>query len=71
MPEDWRAKIQSGMAIAFLHKVVKGKVKDHPAQIANRIVAAKILLGKTLPDLAAVQVVKDAERTIEIITRME
>jgi hypothetical protein len=72
MPEEWRAKIQTGMAISFLHRVVRGKMDHiHPACLSQRVQSAKILLGKTVPDLAAVQVIEQAERRIEITTVME
>ena len=49
--DDVRAKIQSSMIIGYLAKHVSGEREMSATQIA----AAKILLGKSIPDLQSVE----------------
>lgn len=52
MPEYWRKRIQTGQILGRLQRHVNGELELSATQIR----AAEILLRKTLPDLANVQV---------------
>jgi hypothetical protein len=62
--EDTRAKIQATLIIKRLMEHV---MADAPLMDASQVNAAKTLLGKTLPDLAAVQHSGDADAPMRMI----
>ena len=64
MTEDHREKIQVSHIIRRLSKHVEGEVEMTTSQIS----AAKILLGKVLPDLQATQLT--GEMTTNYVARM-
>lgn len=51
MDDTWRERIQTGVLLDRLEKHVSGDVEMTPTQVN----AAKILLGKTIPDLKAIE----------------
>jgi hypothetical protein len=63
--EDVRAKIQASQLVNRLTDHVLGRTEMSPTQVQ----AAKILLGKTLPDLSAVELA--GEGGGEIVHRVE
>jgi hypothetical protein len=63
--DEIRAKIQASQLINRLSDHVFGKIELTPAQVAS----AKILLGKSVPDLQSVQVTgggQDGEHLVEV-----
>lgn len=65
--EDVRAKIQASQLINRLGKQALGEIELSRSQLE----AIKILLGKVLPDLKAVEVSGDADNPLEVVTRIE
>ena len=65
--DDVRAKIQASQLINRLEKQALGELE----LTRNQIDAIKILLGKVLPDLKAVEVTGDADNPVEVVTRIE
>jgi hypothetical protein len=62
--EDTRAKIQ---ATQIINRLMQHVMSDAPIMDASQVNAAKTLLGKTLPDLAAVQHSGDADQPLRMI----
>jgi hypothetical protein len=62
--EDTRAKIQ---ATQLINRLMQHVMSDAPLMDASQVNAAKTLLGKALPDLAAVQHSGDAEQPLRMI----
>jgi len=65
--EQTRAKIQAAQIINRLHGHVMGEVELNAAQVSS----AKVLLGKVLPDLAAMQLEGPGEDGAFIIQQSE
>jgi hypothetical protein len=62
--EDTRTKIQ---ATQIINRLMQHVMSDAPIMDASQVNAAKTLLGKTLPDLAAVQHSGDADQPLRMI----
>ena len=65
--ENTRKKIQAAQIINRLAACVNGEVELSAVQVS----AAKILLGKVLPDLASVQHSGDKDNPLHTIDRIE
>jgi len=66
--DEIRAKIQASQLVNRLTDHVFGKIELTPAQVAS----AKILLGKSVPDLSAVQLSgngEDGQHVHEVVWR--
>lgn len=48
LPDNWKERIKAGVIMDRLCKHINGKIEMSPTQIN----AAKIVLGKTVPDIA-------------------
>lgn len=62
--DETRAKIQAAAIIRRLHLHVEGKLDLTPTQVS----AAKLLLGKVLPDLVAADIT--ADHTVAYVARL-
>lgn len=62
--EQTRAKIQAAQIINRLHKCIMGELELSSQQVS----AAKILLGKVIPDLSAVE--QTTEMTVKNVVAM-
>ncbi len=62
-----RERIQTSQLINRLQSHVNGDVELTPAQVAS----AKILLGKSLPDLSAVQLSTDPDNPLVTVSKIE
>lgn len=60
--EDVRTKIQASQIINRLQKHIVGDIE----MSASQVNAAKILLGKSLPDLSSVQLSGDTENPVAV-----
>jgi hypothetical protein len=65
--DDVRAKIQASQLINRLQKQALGKTE----LTRNQIDAIKILLGKVLPDLKAVELSGDGDNPVAVVTKIE
>jgi hypothetical protein len=65
--DDVRAKIQASQLVNRLEKQALGEVE----LTRNQIDAIKILLGKVLPDLKAIELTGDPDSPVEVVTRIE
>lgn len=66
--EGTRAKIKASQIINRLQKHI---MADEPMMDASQVSAAKVLLGKVLPDLASTQLTGDPDNPVEGHTVIE
>ena len=67
--DDVRAKIQTSQLVNRLtdHALGQNNVKLEASQVR----AIEVLLKKTIPDLASIELTGDAENPVEVTTRVE
>ena len=63
---QWRCKEKIGNIMNRLYKHCTGEIKMSPTQIG----AAKLYLGKTLPDLASVALTNDGDNKFQVQVTM-
>jgi hypothetical protein len=66
LTDTWRERIKTSMLINRLHEHVFGNIKLEATQLK----AIEILLKKSAPDLASMQVSGDNENPLTIITKL-
>lgn len=62
LSENWKAKIQASQLINRLQKHVDGEIQLSATQVN----AAKVLLGKAVPDLKSIENTGDPEKPVSI-----